>query len=110
MKQREIWYADLNPVQGSEQRGIRPVVIISGNAMNDHSGICIVCPLTSKLKNFAGCILLQPDNTNNLTQISEVLTFQIRTVAKQRLTNKIGEITQGQLEAIKMGLQGVLTY
>lgn len=110
MKQREIWYADLNPVQGSEQRGIRPVVIISGNAMNDHSGICIVCPLTSKVKNFAGCIILQPDQVNKLSQASEVLTFQIRTVAKQRLTNKIGEITQVQLEAIKAGLQDVLTY
>ncbi len=110
MKQREIWYADLNPVQGSEQRGIRPVVIISGNAMNDHSGICIVCPLTSKVKHFAGCIILQPDDVNKLTQTSEVLTFQIRTIAKQRLTNKIGEITQAHLEEIKAGLMDVLTY
>jgi mRNA interferase MazF len=47
MKQREIWLVDLNPVKGSEQRGIRPVVIVSGNAMNDNLQICIVCPLSS---------------------------------------------------------------
>jgi len=45
MKQGEIWMADLNPVVGSEQQGIRPVVIISGNAMNNNLGISIVCPL-----------------------------------------------------------------
>ncbi|HBB93598.1 MAG TPA: transcription elongation factor GreAB, partial [Bacteroidales bacterium] len=39
MRQGEIWMADLNPVHGSEQQGIRPVVIISGNAMNDNLGV-----------------------------------------------------------------------
>ena len=110
MKQREIWYADLNPVKGSEQQGIRPVVVISGNAMNEHSGICIVCPLTSKVKNFAGCIVLQPDSLNKLQSDSEVLTFQIRTIAKSRMTRKIGEITSLQLEQIKKGLSDILTY
>ena len=46
MKQREIWLADLNPVKGSEQRGVRPVVILSGNSMNANLDICIVCPLS----------------------------------------------------------------
>ncbi|HQX45452.1 MAG TPA: type II toxin-antitoxin system PemK/MazF family toxin [Saprospiraceae bacterium] len=36
MKEREIWFADLNPTKRSEQAGIRPVVILSGNALNDH--------------------------------------------------------------------------
>lgn len=110
MKQREIWYADLNPVKGSEQRGIRPVVVISGNAMNDYSSICIVCPLTSKVKNFAGCLILHPDALNNLKEVSELLTFQIRTITKTRMTQKIGEITPQQLEQIKTKLQDILTY
>jgi mRNA interferase MazF len=59
MKQREIWRADLNPVKGSEQKGIRPVVIISGNAMNDNLGICIICCLSLKIKNYAGCLVLK---------------------------------------------------
>lgn len=110
MKQGEIWYADLNPVRGNEQRGVRPVVVVSGNAMNDHSGICIVCPLTSKVKNFAGCVVVQPDEDNQLRQASEILTFQIRTIAKQRLANRIGAITPVQLQAVKNGLLDILTY
>ncbi|MCO6491517.1 MAG: type II toxin-antitoxin system PemK/MazF family toxin [Phaeodactylibacter sp.] len=110
MKQGAIWYANLNPSKGNEQRGIRPVVIISGNAMNDHMGICIVCPLTSKVKKYAGCLVLEPDSKNNLSQRSEILTFQIRTIIKTRLINRIGTITAEQLATIKTGLQEILTY
>lgn len=110
MKQCDIWYADLNPVKGSEQRGIRPVVIISGNAMNDHFKVAIVCPLTSNVKNYAGCIVLEPNESNNLSASLEVLTFQIRTIAKSRFQNKIGVITNEQLEQIKKGLSDILEY
>ena len=110
MKQREIFTANLNPTQGSEQRGIRPVVIISGDAMNDHLGICIVCPLSSKIKNYAGCLVLKKDKVNNLAQDSEIITFQIRTVSKERLIQKIGEITADQLDLVKQGLNEILTY
>lgn len=47
MKQQEIWYANLGPIEGREQNGIRPVVIVSGNNLNDHSDLKIVCPLSS---------------------------------------------------------------
>jgi mRNA interferase MazF len=110
MKQGEIWMADLNPVQGSEQRGVRPVVIISGNAMNDNLGVSIVCPLTSRVKNFAGCLVIPMNSENGLVQDSEVITFQIRTVSHNRLTQKIGHITKAQLHLIKEGLVEILTY
>lgn len=110
MKQRDIYLADLNPVIGQEQRGTRPVVIISGNAMNDHLRVSIVCPLTSKIKRYAGCVVLIKDDVNNLEKDSEVITFQVRTIAQERLLRKIGEITKEQLEAVKTGLQEILTY
>jgi mRNA interferase MazF len=110
MKQRAIWMADLNPVTGSEQKGIRPVVIISGNSMNDNLGVCIVCPLSSKIKNYAGCLLLEKDNINGLKQNSEVITFQIRAISKDRLISKSGEITKVQLDILLKGLLEVLTY
>ncbi|TAK35942.1 MAG: type II toxin-antitoxin system PemK/MazF family toxin [Saprospiraceae bacterium] len=110
MKQKEIWYANLNPAEGSEQSGVRPVVIISGNAMNDHLDICIVCPLTTKIKGYAGCIILSSDSVNNLNQDSEIITFQVRTVAKHRFLNKIGEITNQQLDLLKQGLMEILRY
>ncbi len=110
MKQGEIWLADLNPVVGSEQQGRRPVVVISGNAMNDNLSICIVCPLSSKLKNYAGCLVLTKDAKNGLDSDSEIITFQIRTISGERLIQKIGEITTSQLETIKNGLSEILTY
>jgi mRNA interferase MazF len=110
MKQREIWLADLNPVKGSEQQGIRPVVIISGNAMNDNLGICIVCPVSSKIKNYAGCLVLKKDELNGLDHDSEIITFQVRTISKERLIARTGEITKQQLDILKKGLQEVLTY
>ena len=51
MKQGEIWYADLEPAKGSEQAGKRPVVIVSGTAMNISLQIVMACPLTSVIKN-----------------------------------------------------------
>ena len=110
MKQREIYIADLNPIKGSEQRGIRPVVVISGNAMNENLEIGIVCPLTSNLKHYAGSVSVQKDSKNNLEHDSEVITFQIRTISKERLLQKIGEISNSQLVEIKKKLNEVLTY
>lgn len=110
MRQREIWMADLNPVKGSEQKGIRPVVIISGNAMNDNLGICIICPLTSRIKNYAGCLLLKKNPANGLDKDSEVITFQIRIISRKRLINRTGEITHDQLERITNGLNEILKY
>ena len=110
MRQCEIWMADLNPVKGSEQKGIRPVVIVSGNTMNDNLGICIVCPLTTKIKNYAGCLVLRQDKVNGLEQDSEVITFQVRTISKERLIRKTGEITKDHMEVIRKGLNEILTY
>ncbi|MCX6284346.1 MAG: type II toxin-antitoxin system PemK/MazF family toxin [Bacteroidetes bacterium] len=110
MRQREIWLADLNPVKGSEQSGIRPVVIISGNAMNDHLGISIVCPLTTKIKGFAGCVIIEKGPESGLEQDSEILTFQIRSIAGSRLIRKLGEISSDSLSLIRNGLLEVLTY
>ncbi|RMG26389.1 MAG: type II toxin-antitoxin system PemK/MazF family toxin [Bacteroidetes bacterium] len=110
MKQRDIYWANLNPTKGNEQRDIRPVVIVSGNAMNDHLGICIICPLSTKIKHYAGCLVLEKNALNQLPEDSEVLTFQIRTLAKQRLREKIGEISEEQLRVIRQGLVEILTY
>ena len=49
MRQRDIYWADLNPVKGTEQAGKRLVVIISGNTMNEHLGVSIICPLSREL-------------------------------------------------------------
>ncbi len=110
MKQCEIWYADLNPTQGSEQQGFRPVVIISGNLLNQYLSIVITCPLTTKLKAYKGNLILEPNAQNGLSQKSEIMTFHIRSISKVRLVKKIGRITEEQLNKLKEGLDDILRY
>lgn len=93
MVTNEIWLAELDPTEGNEQNERRPVLIISGNAMNSGSGLAIVCPLTTKIKKFAGNIVLLPDELNGLTSSSEILVFQVRTISKKRLVKRIGHIS-----------------
>lgn len=110
MKQGEIWYASLDPVKGSEQGGYRPMVILSGNLLNQYLPIVICCPLTTKIKNYKGNIVLEPDKLNNLQETSEVLTFHIRSVSKERLQKRIGTITNEQVALLKKYLNEILTY
>ena len=110
MKQGEIWYGDLEPVKGSEQSGKRPVVIISGSAMNITLPIIIACPLTSVIKNIKGCIVIQKNQTNNLKKDSEVLVFQVRAISKSRLSKKIGDISNNEVKLIKEGINLYLNY
>ncbi|MCX6153014.1 MAG: type II toxin-antitoxin system PemK/MazF family toxin [Candidatus Kapabacteria bacterium] len=110
MKQKDIFLANLNPSKGSEQQGIRPVVIISGNAMNDNLEVCIACPLSSVIKGYAGCVYLKKDDQNNLNNDSEVICFQIRIISNDRLISRMGEISDFQLNEIKKKLFEVLTF
>lgn len=108
--QKEIWMTDLNPVQGSEQSGIRPAVIISGDSMNTYYSVVIICPLTTKLKPYNSCPVIQPDKLNKLKFASQVISFQIRTIAKSRLKKRIGSVSESMLEQIKAGVNIFLDH
>ena len=110
MKQGEIWYADLNPAKGNEQTDYRPVVIISGNLLNLYLNIIIACPLTSKIKNYKGNLILKPTKKNGLDRKSEVLVFHIRSISKNRLVRKKGEIEIDEIRLIKESLIDILRY
>ena len=110
MNQAEIWYADLNPIKDNEQAGYRPVVIISGNLLNKYMKIVIVCPLTTKIKNYKGNLVLKPTKQNGLDNTSEILVFHVRSVSKNRLVKKIGKIADKELELLKLGLNEILKY
>jgi mRNA interferase MazF len=108
MKQGEIWQVDLNPMKGSEQAGNRPVVIVSGNLMNTYLNVVIACPLTSKIKNYKGNVVLTPSKANGLQQISEILTFHIRSISKERFVKKIGTIQVSEVAQIHECLNDIL--
>lgn len=110
MRQGEVWFADLNPTKGSEQSGKRPVVIVSGNTLNDALPIVIVVPITSKIKSYPTCVLLLASRANGLEKDSEAVPFQIRAVAKKRLTKRAGVTTEAELREILKGLFLALTH
>ena len=109
-KQGEIWYTNLNPSKGSEQVGLRPVVILSGNLLNQLMNIVIIAPLTTKVKKYKGNPVLPPLKSNGLKSTSELLMFHIRSVPKDRLVNKLGTIDPAQLEQSIKTLNDILKY
>lgn len=110
MKQGEIWNANLNPSKGNEQAGFRPVVILSGNLLNQHLSVVIVAPLTTQIKKYKGNPILSPTKSNGLKRDSELLVFHIRSVSKDRLVSKIGQAESDQLDRAIKTLNDILKY
>ena len=110
MRQGEIWRANLNPTKGSEQAGFRPVVIVSGNLLNENLGTVIIIPLTSKVKKYKGNPVLTPDKVNGLKKESEMLVFHIRSVAKYRLVETTGNISGEEFKRAMKTLNDILKY
>lgn len=102
--------ADLDPTEGSEQAGRRPVVIISGNTMNSALPVAIVVPMSSQLKSYPTSVLLRPSRSNGLKKDAEVLPFQVRTLAKVRFIKRIGRVMPEELRDIVRALFVVLTH
>lgn len=110
IKQREIYEVYLDPVKGSEQSGRRPAVVISGNLANDNLNTVIVCPLTSKIKNYYGNLILEAGYPYGLQKRSEVMTIHVRAIAKERLQKRLGTISKGELTQLKDTFNKILTY
>ena len=93
VKRGDMFYADLSPVVGSEQGGIRPVIIIQNDVGNRHSPTVIAAAITSQTsKNKLPTHIEIGAKNNGLKADSVVLTEQIRTIDKSRLKEKIGHI------------------
>ena len=96
----ELYYADLEPVIGSEQGGERPVVILQNNKGNQHSPTVIVAPLTTqKIKPRLPTHVMV--SSSGLRSSSLVLLEQIRTIDKQRMRNHIGAVTDTEMKEIE---------
>ena len=90
----EVFYADLSPVVGSEQGGVRPVLILQNDVGNRHSPTVIAAAITSKQdKTRLPTHIALPASTCGLTRDSIVLLEQIRTLDKHRLRERAGQIT-----------------
>jgi len=93
VKRGDMFYADLSPVIGSEQGGIRPVLIIQNDLGNKYSPTVIAAAITSQTNKAKLPTHIELDeNTKGLKSNSVILTEQIRTIDKSRLKEKIGHI------------------
>ena len=97
IKRYEIYFADLNPTIGSEIKMVRPVVIVSQDAMNHYLETVVICPLTSKL---------HPQWRSRLqikciTKEAEIAVDQIRTISKQGLKKKIDKLSKNNAAQLR---------
>lgn len=99
IKRGEIYYADLSPAVGSEQDGVRPVLILQNNTGNKHSPTTIVAAITSRQTKSKLPTHVQID-TNGLKCKSIVLLEQIRTIDKSRLTERIDKLDKATMGKI----------
>ena len=104
IKRGEIYLANLNPSLGSEQSGIRPVLIIQNDTGNRYSPTVIVLAITSKeKKNIPTHVKI--DAMQGLEKDSVVLVEQVRTVDKERLIKKLGMLSFEKMQEIKEALK-----
>lgn len=100
MRRGEVYFADLSPVVGSEQGGMRPVVIVQNDAGNQHGPTTIIAPLTTKSKTHLPTHVKV--NLNGIKNI--ILLEQIRSISRTRLVSYCGRLPIEDMELVDQAL------
>ncbi len=103
----DIRWADLNPVRGREQAGLRPVLILSDDIFNERSGTVIAVAITSQPQR-AGFPLTLELKTEDLPKRSWVKISQIRTLSVERIGKMIGKASPEELDQVIEGLKEII--
>ncbi|HBM76325.1 MAG TPA: PemK family transcriptional regulator [Clostridiaceae bacterium] len=105
VKRGDIFYADLSPVIGSEQGGIRPVLVVQNDIGNKYSPTVIIAAITSQINKAKLPTHIEISSAEyGLNKDSVILLEQIRTIDKRRLKEKIGHISDELMEKVNEGL------
>lgn len=105
IKRGDIFYADLSPVIGSEQGGIRPVLIVQNDIGNKYSPTVIAAAITSQINKAKLPTHIEISAQEyGLAKDSVILLEQIRTIDKKRLKEKIGHLDDGLMEKVNEAL------
>ncbi len=105
VKRGELYYADLSPVVGSEQGGVRPVLVVQNDVGNKYSPTVIAAAVTSQLgKAKLPTHIALSAGDYGLIKDSVVLLEQIRTIDKRRLRERIGELPDNLMQKVNDGL------
>ena len=101
----DIYYADLSPVVGSEQGGVRPVLVVQNDVGNKYSPTVIIAAITSQLSKAKLPTHIELDkNKYNLMKDSVVLLEQLRTLDKRRLKEKITQIDENTMKKVDIAI------
>ncbi len=103
-KRGDIFYADLSPVVGSEQGGVRPILIIQNNIGNKHSPTIICAAITSQINKAKLPTHIEIESAKLLVKNSVVLLEQVRTIDKRRLREKICKLDDNLMKKVDKGL------
>ena len=116
VKRGDIFYADLSPVVGSEQGGVRPVLILQNDVGNRYSPTVICAAITSQINKAKLPTHIEVDSKRYfLAKDSVILLEQVRTIDKRRLREKIGRLDENIMHRvdrallISLGLHSVVT-
>lgn len=106
VKRGDIYYADLRPVVGSEQGGVRPVLIIQNDMGNRYSPTVICAAITSKMNKAKLPTHIALDSENyGIVKDSVILLEQVRTIDKSRLKEKVCHLDEAVLKKINRALE-----
>ena len=105
MRRGDVYYADLRPVVGSEQGGIRPVLIVQNDVGNRHSPTIICAAITSKMNKAKLPTHIELSaGKYDMVKDSVILLEQLRTIDKQRLKDKVCHLDDDIMQKVNMGL------
>ena len=105
VKRGDIYYADLSPVVGSEQGGVRPVLIVQNDVGNKFSPTVIAAAITSQRDKSRLPTHIDLESSNcGLSRDSVVLLEQIRTIDKKRLKERMGNLDSGSMDKVDRAL------
>jgi mRNA interferase MazF len=106
VKRGDVYFADLSPVVGSEQGGVRPVLVVQNDIGNRFSPTIIVAAITAQIQKAKLPTHVEIDAKRyGFERDSVILLEQIRTIDKQRLTDKITQLDEGMMEKVDEALQ-----
>jgi mRNA interferase MazF len=103
----EVYWANLDPTQGHEQAGLRPVLVLSQDVFNDRSGVVIAVALTSQLPR-AGFPLTLPLSSAALPKQSWGKISQVRTLSQERLGKRLAKVSPEELDLVIEGLNEII--
>lgn len=105
IKRGELYYADLSPVVGSEQGGVRPILIVQNDTGNKYSPTIIAAAITSQINKAKLPTHIELNaNQFGLLKDSVILLEQIRTLDKRRLKERIGELSPITMQRVNVAL------